>query len=67
MTIAEFTALESAEAEDVLRWRFRALVAAGYELEAAAVLASRVDVDLHRACDLVQRGCPAATALRILL
>jgi len=26
-----------------------------------------MDVDLHRAIDLVERGCPPETALRILL
>ena len=33
----------------------------------AAELAARADVDLHLATELLERGCPAATALRILL
>jgi len=31
------------------------------------ILASHVEVDLHVATDLVARGCPSKTALRILL
>ena len=32
----------------------------------ASLLAHHDDVDLHEAVDLVRRGCPPATALRIL-
>ncbi len=67
MTAAQFELLGEAEAESVLRWRFDELVRAGYEAGEAMILASHVEVDLHRAVELVQRGCPTATALRILV
>jgi hypothetical protein len=67
MSIAEFTSLDDAEAVGVLRWRLRELARAGYALDDAVVLASRVEVDLHEACDLVARGCPSGTVIRILL
>jgi len=37
------------------------------ELEEAAELAAHFEVDLHAAVELRQRGCPARTALRILI
>jgi hypothetical protein len=67
MTAAQFEMLGEAEAENILRWRFRMLSDAGYDACAAARLASAVEVDLHEACNLVVRGCAATTALRILL
>jgi hypothetical protein len=60
------THLES-EIEIVEQWRLEALGRAGYDAEAAAVLAASHDVDLHRAVDLLERGCPADLALQILL
>lgn len=51
----------------VVRWRFERLVDAGYEPQAASMLAERVEVDLHAAVRLVRRGCPSATAVRILV
>jgi hypothetical protein len=67
MTAAQFEQLGELEAETVLRWRFDALVRSGYDAGEAMILASHVEVDLHRATDLVARGCPAATAMRILI
>jgi hypothetical protein len=67
MTAAQLEALEEADAEDVIRWRLSQLTRSGYPLEAAVAVATRLDVDLHRAADLVERGCPPALALRILL
>ena len=67
MTAAQFEQLGEIEAEHVLRWRFEELVRSGYDAGEAMILASHVDVDLHRATDLVAQGCPTATALRILL
>lgn len=52
---------------DVIQWRREKLVEAGYPQEEALVLAERNDVELHRALDLLERGCDVATALRILL
>jgi hypothetical protein len=55
------------EIEQVEHWRAQALVRAGYPADGAAQLAARHDVDLHYAVGLVERGCPADIALRILL
>jgi hypothetical protein len=55
------------EAEKVERWRAEALEKVGYDLESALELAARPDVDLHRAVNLVESGCPPELALRILL
>ena len=67
MTAAQFEGLHVDEAAEVLAWRFDALCRTGYDLDAAAVLAANVEVDLHDAVDLVRRGCPPALAARILL
>lgn len=67
MTTAQLTSLESPEAVEVFRWRFSTLAVAGYELSDALRLALDTDVDLHAATSLVARGCPSATAVRILL
>ena len=52
--------------DDVTSWRMERLVAAGYDGEAALVLALDRDVDLHLAVSLLERGCPPDTALQIL-
>ena len=67
MTTAQFTQLDTDEATQVLRWRMRTLTTAGYDLDDAVVIASNVEIDLHSAAELVRRGCPSATAVRILL
>lgn len=67
MTAAQFELIDDTEAEAILRWRFDELVRAGYDVGSALMLASHVEVDLHAATDLVRRGCPPDTALRILL
>jgi hypothetical protein len=54
------------ESERIERWRAHELERAGYDAGAAAELASRHDVDLHLAVELLERGCPPETALRIL-
>ena len=54
------------EDERVLDWRFDALEEAGFNPVAALVLAES-GVDLHAAANLLARGCPQHTALRILL
>ena len=51
----------------VIEWRVETLVRAGFETEAACDLAFSKHVDLHSAVQLVERGCPVDTALRILL
>jgi hypothetical protein len=54
------------EREEVTAWRIERLQAAGYDAEAAIVIALDRDVDLHRAVSLLERGCPADLALQIL-
>lgn len=55
------------EQELVERWRAEELKRAGYPDEVAESIAARVDVDLHRALDLLAEGCPAELAAAILL
>jgi hypothetical protein len=55
------------EKERIERWRAEELERAGYEPRAAGRLAVRHDVDLHLAINLLQRGCSADLALKILL
>ena len=55
------------EAERVLHWRLDELERAGYDRATAWELAERTDVDLHLAASIARGGCPAETALRILL
>jgi hypothetical protein len=55
------------ELERVERWRTNALVRAGYDPAAAQDLAARLDIDLHTATDLLERGCPPELAAQILL
>lgn len=51
----------------VVLWRTAMLSQAGYDEETAFDLALNKDVDLHLAAQLLERGCPQDTALRILL
>lgn len=55
------------EIERVERWRVEELLRAGYDQAGAEVIATRHDVDLHRAVDLVRRGCEPELAVKILL
>jgi hypothetical protein len=65
MTTAELR--EQTEMERIERWRRERFVTAGYPPAAAAELAERHDIDLYRALELVEHGCPPELALRILL
>jgi hypothetical protein len=67
MAAAQFNALEASEVDAVRRWRFDELVRAGYEDGEAMELAFHLDVDLHFATNLLHRGCPSSTAVRIAL
>ena len=67
MTAAQFEQQEAPEIEAVLRWRFEELVRAGYDPGSAMILASHVEVDLHLATSLLERGCPADIAMQIVL
>jgi hypothetical protein len=67
MTAAQIETPRPSEVDQVQRWRFDELVRAGYDIADALELAERRDVDLHLATDLLLRGCPADTAVRIVL
>jgi hypothetical protein len=58
---------EESEQFRVLHWRLSQLVDAGFELEDATVLAFQLDIDLHQAIGLLERGCRAEIAARILI
>jgi hypothetical protein len=66
-TTADLDLEFDAEAERVVLWREEELERVGYERNAARDLAERNYVDLHLAMDLLRRGCPVDTALRILV
>jgi hypothetical protein len=66
-TAAELDLDLDAETERVLLWREEELERVGYGRETARDLAERTYVDLHLAMDLLRSGCPADTAVRILL
>lgn len=67
MNATETEILFESELERVVGWRLQELLRAGYAEPGARDLAERVEIDLHRAVDLLKSGCPEATALRILL
>jgi hypothetical protein len=54
------------ELERVERWRTAELMRVGFAGDDAVALAARLEVDLHEAIELVQRGCPPELAVRIL-
>jgi hypothetical protein len=55
------------ETERIERWRFEALVRAGYQPGAARRIAAQQDIDLHVAVGLLEQGCSEELALSILL
>jgi hypothetical protein len=67
--------MEGAQATDsanrqvmqLVAWRFERLLKAGYSDAEAAELATRLEISLHVAQGLIERGCPPPLALRILL
>jgi hypothetical protein len=66
MTVAERSALNESWIDTVREWRLEELLRAGYEVEDATEVAFHLEVDLHKAVDLVRRGCPSATAVQIV-
>jgi hypothetical protein len=58
---------ERTELDRVEDWRRHELERAGYGVAAARELAQRHDIDLHHAVGLLESGCPADVALKILL
>jgi len=61
------TTFQETEQEIVERWRAQELERAGFPEDVATELATRTDVDLHGAINLIRRGCTADLAARILL
>jgi hypothetical protein len=61
------TETSSGEEELVFAWRFEELQRAGFTFDLALDLAVERAVDLHKAIELIRRGCPHLTAARILL
>ncbi len=66
MPTADTTTIRPTEQELVERWRAEALERAGFSEDVAAELAMRVDVDLHRATELLEKGCSPELAAEIL-
>lgn len=53
--------------EGVYAWRMLCLVEIGYPVPLAEKIADRLDVDVHRAVELVERGCDPELAAEVLL
>ena len=53
-------------APEIVAWRSRQLVQAGFSSALADRLADDRAYDLHALIELVERGCPPALAVRIL-
>ncbi len=53
-------------AHDVVGWRQRQLIEAGFGAALAAALARDPHYDLHALIELAERGCPPELAARIL-
>lgn len=67
MSTADLGLEDGTELERIESWRAHELERAGYDSTSAACLAAVHDVDLHRAIELIESGCPPELALRILL
>jgi hypothetical protein len=59
-------ATRESERDKVERWRLGELLDAGYPVALAERIAAS-DADLHRALELVARGCPHRLAAEIVL
>lgn len=62
----EVVPTDGSERSKVESWRLHVLIEAGYPLLLAERLAGS-EADLHRAVELVDRGCAPETAAEILL
>ena len=58
--------IESPSADPVVLWRTSRLREAGFSLQLADTLGRDCAYDLHAVLGLVDRGCPAELAARIL-
>jgi len=62
----ERQSIESPAADSVVLWRASRLRDAGFAPQLADTLARDCGYDLHAVLELVDRGCPAELAARIL-
>jgi hypothetical protein len=60
------TKLRSAERVQLLTWRRDQLAASGFPLPLASRIARDSRYDIHTLIGLVERGCPAELAVRIV-
>ncbi len=67
MSAIETQTERQTEEDRVLTWRREELERAGYDERIAEMLSELRYVDLHLATHLLRRGCPAETALKILV
>ena len=67
MSTAQYQDLDVDRSDSVVRWRFEALLRAGYDAGNALIVAGHPEVDLHEAISLVERGCPPPLAVQIVL
>jgi hypothetical protein len=67
MSETQLHIFEDTELDRIEHWRIEELERAGYSHRAAGRLAARHDIDLHRAVNLLERGCAPELALKILL
>ena len=67
MTMPTADLTSPSEQELVERWRAEELERAGFGPADAAALATRPDVDLHYAIELILKGCSPELAKQILL
>jgi hypothetical protein len=58
--------VEQTPVAEVLFWRRKQLVAAGFQPTLAAEVADDPSYDLHALIELAERGCPPELAARIL-
>ena len=60
------TEVRTAEGVQLLTWRRDQLAASGFPLPLASRIARDARYDIHTLIDLVERGCPADLAVRIV-
>jgi hypothetical protein len=60
------TKMASGARHEILRWRREQLIDSGFPPSVAARLAEDSRYDLHALIELVERGCPAYLAARIV-
>ena len=52
--------------DEAVKWRCHILLAAGFEVALAALVANDLRYDLHVVLQLLDRGCPPDLAVQIL-